>query len=161
MRPCLASPDPTSDPNAGYDVALLLESLEHVQQKQRLLHKLRQVSRTLVLRTSCIPSLGEGERSVVFSGSMSLSSCTGIEDAVRAAGWRLTVPSKLWGSAEAAPTIRHWKGRLLAANASFLLEAQADNVLTASFDSIVEHNAGSYWSDGHHRLLDIVAENPS
>ena len=142
-------------------MALLLESLEHVQQKQRLLHKLRQVSRTLVLRTSCIPSLGERERSVVFGGSMSLTSCTGIEDAVRAAGWRLTVPSKLWGSAEAAPTIRHWKGRLLAANASFLLEAQADNVLTASFDSIVEHNAGSYWSDGHHRLLDIVAENPS
>ena len=123
--------------------------------------RLRQVSRTLVLRTSCIPSLGERERSVVFGGSMSLTSCTGIEDAVRAAGWRLTVPSKLWGSAEAAPTIRHWKGRLLAANASFLLEAQADNVLTASFDSIVEHNAGSYWSDGHHRLLDIVAENPS
>lgn len=142
-------------------MALLLESLEHVQQKQRLLHKLRQVSRTLVLRTSCIPSLGERERSVVFSGSMSLTSCTGIEDAVRAAGWRLTVPSKLWGSAEAAPTIQHWKRRLLAANASFLLEAQADNVLTASFDSIVENDAGSYWSDGHHRLLDIVAENPS
>ena len=73
-------------------MALLLESLEHVQQKQRLLHKLRQGSRTLVLRTSCIPSLGERERSVVFGGSMSLTSCTGIEDAVRAAGWRLTVP---------------------------------------------------------------------
>ena len=142
-------------------MALLLESLEHVQQKQRLLHKLRQVSRTLVLRTSCIPSLSEGERSVVFGGSMSLTSCTGIEDAVRAAGWRLTVPSKMWGSAEASPTIRHWRGRLLAANASFLLEAQNDNVLTASFDSIVDNDAGSYWSDGHHRLLDIVAENPS
>ena len=142
-------------------MALLLESLEHVQQKQRLLHKLRQVSRTLVLRTSCIPSLSEGERSVVFGGSMSLTSCTGIEDAVRAAGWRITVPSKMWGSAEASPTIRHWRGRLLAANASFLLEAQNDNVLTASFDSIVDNDAGSYWSDGHHRLLDIVAVNPS
>eukprot|EP00964_Phaeocystis_antarctica_P163089 scaffold138629_cov160-Phaeocystis_antarctica.AAC.1 len=87
----LADLTPTSGPKSGYDVALLLESLEHVQQKQRLLHKLRQVSRTLVLRTSCIPSLGEGEHSVVFSGSMSLTSCTGIEDAVRAAGWRLTV----------------------------------------------------------------------
>ena len=157
----LADPDPTSDPRAGYDVALLLESLEHIQQKQQLLHKLRQVSRTLVLRTSCIPSLSKGERSVVFGGSMSLTSCTGIEDTVRAAGWRLTVPSKLWGSAEAARTIRHWKGRLLATNASFLLEAQADNVLTAAFGSILENDAGSYWSNGHHRLLDIVADNPS
>ena len=60
----LADPDPSSGPKSGYDVALLLESLEHVQQKQRLLHKLRQVSRTLVLRTSCIPSLSEGERSL-------------------------------------------------------------------------------------------------
>ena len=137
---------PISGPKSGYDVALLLESLEHVQQKQRLLHKLRQVAHTLVLRTSCIPSLGEGEHSVVFSGSMSLISCMGIEDAVRAAGWRLTVPSKLWGSAEAAPTIRHWKRRFLAANASFLLEAQQNNVLTASFDSMVVNNAGSYLS---------------
>ena len=157
--PLLTLPHPLAKP--GYDVALLVESLEHIQQKQRLLHKLRQVSRTLVLRTSCLPSLSRGKRSVVFNGSMSLTSCTDVEDAVRAAGWRLTAPSKLWGEAEAAPTFRHWKGRLQAANASFLLDAQEGNMLTASFDSIMNEHAGSYWSDGHHRLLDITAENPS
>ena len=67
-------------------MALLLESLDHVKQKQRLLHKLRQVSRTLVLRTSCMPSLRRGERNVVFGGSMTLVSCADVEDAVRAAG---------------------------------------------------------------------------
>ena len=35
--------------------------------------KLRQVARTLVLRTSCI--LSQGQRVLVFSGSMSLTSC--------------------------------------------------------------------------------------
>ena len=151
----------------GYDVVLLLESLEHIRQKQRLLHKLRQVARKLVLRTSCIPSLAHGERVVVFGGSMSLSSCADVEKAVQAAGWRLTVPPRLWGADEAASTIRHWRDRLEAANASLLGGSEGENVLHASIASILtpeHHHAdapnSAYWSDGHHRLIDIVAENP-
>ena len=148
-------------------MVLLLESLEHVQQKQRLLHKLRQVARTLVLRTSCIPALSQGQRVLVFSGSMSLTSCTDVEKAVRAAGWQLTVPPRLWGADEAAHTIRYWRGRLAAANASLVHGSQDNDVLHASIESILapdDHHTdapnSAYWSDGHHRLIDIVAENP-
>ena len=149
-------------------MVLLLESLEHVQQKQRLLHKLRQVARTLVLRTSCIPSLSEGQRVVVFSGSMSLTSCTDVEKAVRAAGWQITLPPRLWGADEAAATIQYWRGRLEAANASLVHGGQDNDVLHASIQSILapeDHHVdapkSAYWSDGHHRLIDIVAENPT
>ena len=148
-------------------MVLLLESLEHVQQKQRLLHKLRQVARTLVLRTSCIPALSQGQHVLVFSGSMSLTSCTDVEKAVRAAGWQLTVPPRLWGADEAAHTIRYWRGRLAAANASLVHGSPDKDVLHASIESILapgDHHAdapsSAYWSDGHHRLIDIVAENP-
>jgi cyclopropane fatty-acyl-phospholipid synthase-like methyltransferase len=95
-----------------YDVALMLESLDHMANKRAVLTKLRHVARTLVLRTGCNPTLARGQSKVAFAGSMVLSSCEDVTDAVRKAGWHLAAPPKLWGAAEAAPTILYWRRRL-------------------------------------------------
>ena len=102
----------------GYDVALLLESLDHVRDKGRVLRMLRGVARTLVLRTHCNPALAADASTSEFSGSMPITSCANVTNAVAAAGWELVAEPKIWGAAEAAQTHRYWRRGLEALVAS-------------------------------------------
>ncbi|KAL1510934.1 hypothetical protein AB1Y20_005762 [Prymnesium parvum] len=165
-------------PHRHFDVVLLLESLEHVREKAAVLRKLRQVARTLVLRTSCNPSLAIGESRLEFSRSMNITSCAAVAAAAEEAGWKLTAPPVLWGGAEAMETHQYWQRRLnqLAASRDDELHGIESghggaHVLQASIEAfaakspIPSHAAAegmalAGWF-GRHRMVDLVATNPS
>lgn len=76
----------------GHDVAMLLESLEHVHDKSRLLRCLRASCRLLVARVNC---QDHAPASVQFGGTMPMVDSTTLRRLLEAAGWR----------------VRHWRDR--------------------------------------------------
>jgi hypothetical protein len=92
-----------------YDVAFLLESLEHVRDKDRLLRGLRAHATCLVLSTACVADTYAGLR-VDFDGSILFCSVSELGRALEAAGWQVAVFTDR--RPRAAPTFFHWKERL-------------------------------------------------
>ena len=58
-----------------FDVALMVESLEHMHDKQLVLQKVHDVASTLLLRTSCRTDHGDGGSTLEFGGSLLVESC--------------------------------------------------------------------------------------
>lgn len=92
----------------AYDVAFLLESLEHIRDKAALLRRLRARAARLVLSTACVADHYPGPR-LTFGGSIVFCSVTELRRMLVDAGWEITAMSNR--RPHAAPTLFHWKDR--------------------------------------------------
>lgn len=71
-----------------WDVALMLESLEHVRKKERLLGELRGCASRLILRVNC--AVGpEVEQSPVFGATMYMPTQAALLSLLKNTGWRV------------------------------------------------------------------------
>ena len=82
----------TTLPPGYFECAVMLESLCHMQHKQRLLQVLRHFCGRLVMRVHCQDAAPPG---TVFGGTMHMISSTELRRLLESAGW----------------TIRHWQNR--------------------------------------------------
>lgn len=90
----------------SWSTVLMLESLEHVRNKERLLAELRGLADSLVLRVSCT-ALGQYSGATVFGNSIVMSTPSGLIALLKKTGWQVRYVcnqrSKTW------PSVLHWK----------------------------------------------------
>lgn len=90
----------------SWSTVLMLESLEHVRNKERLLAELRGLADSLVLRVNCT-ALGQYSGATVFGNSMVMSTPSGLIALLKKTGWQVRYVcnqrSKTW------PSVLHWK----------------------------------------------------
>jgi hypothetical protein len=134
-------------PPGRFDCALLLESLEHMEDKPRLLRVLRMFASRLVMRTNCQDHAPPGPR---FAGTMHMVSSAALRTMLENTGWRV----RHWRDRrrEAMPSVTVWHRRLsaLGPTSDFHLETQR-----AWCARVVR--LGDEWA-GHNPLMEIVAE---
>lgn len=97
----------TTLPPGRFDILLMLESLEHVEDKASLLKTLRQFGSRLVIRTHCQEGDADGS---VFDGTMHLVSAQDLKALLQGSGWKITH----WNDRREAsmPTVEIWHKRL-------------------------------------------------
>ncbi len=102
----LGDAEQTLPPGAFHGV-LLLESLCHFRDKDRVLRALRPFSSRIVMRVNCQDASPPGP---AFGGSMHMISSTELRRLIEAAGWRI----RHWRDRrmEALPSVRFWRRRL-------------------------------------------------
>lgn len=88
----------------NWSTVLMLESFEHVRNKERLLTELRGLADSLVLRVSCSAVRGD---EAVFGNSIVMSTPSGLIALLNKSGWRVRYVcnqrEKTW------PSVVHWK----------------------------------------------------
>ncbi|HEX7120634.1 MAG TPA: class I SAM-dependent methyltransferase, partial [Longimicrobiales bacterium] len=96
-------------PPGHFDCIVLLESLSHIRDKERLLRRLRPFGDRLVLRVNCQDA---APPSRAFAGTMHVTSSTRLRAMIGAAGWRI----RHWRDRrrEALPSVAVWHRRLRA-----------------------------------------------
>lgn len=94
-------------PPGRFDVALMLESFDHVRDKRRLQRRLRPLARRLILREHCPDAT---PASMGIDGTMYLESSAALRQMLEDTGWSITA----WANRRAAsmPTIALWNERL-------------------------------------------------
>jgi hypothetical protein len=94
-------------PPGLFDCALLLESFEHMREKERLLATLRPFTRRLVMRVNCQDEAPPG---LSFGGTMHMISSAMLRGMLERGGWRIIH----WRDcrAEAMPSVSVWGKRL-------------------------------------------------
>lgn len=94
-------------PPGRFDVALLLESFEHISDKPSLLRRLRRHADRLVMRVNCQQAAPTEPR---FGGTMHMTSAEALRELVEAAGWRI----EHWRDRrpESLPSVAVWRRRL-------------------------------------------------
>lgn len=94
-------------PPDHFDPALLLESLGHVRDKQRLLRVLRAFYRRVVMRVRCQDAAPPGP---AFAGTMHAITSAELRRMLRESGWKIVH----WRDRrpETLPTIRGWHRRV-------------------------------------------------
>ncbi|HLJ25126.1 MAG TPA: class I SAM-dependent methyltransferase [Candidatus Angelobacter sp.] len=137
----------TTLPPGQFDAIVLLESLSHIRDKERLLKLLRLFTRRLVMRVNCQDSLPPG---TTFGGSMHMISSTRLHEMLEAAGWNIIH----WRDRrrEAVPSVAVWHRRLQSLPPAGdrhleVFRAWCERVMTFSHD----------WAT-HNPLIEVVAE---
>lgn len=99
----------TTLPPGRFDCLLLMESLEHIRDKARLLGTLRLFGKRLVMRVNCQDAAPE---SVNFANTMHMVSSTALRALIEEAGWRIVH----WRDRrpEAMPSFSYWEARFAA-----------------------------------------------
>lgn len=94
-------------PPGHFDCAVLLESLSHLHDKDRLLRVLRVFADRLVMRVNCQDGSPAGE---AFGGTMQMVSSARLRELLEGAGWRI----RHWRDrrSEALPSVAVWHRRL-------------------------------------------------
>lgn len=94
-------------PPGQFDCIVLLESLSHIRDKQRLLQVLRLFTKRLVMRVNCQDSLPPG---TTFAGSMHMVSSNILRTMLETTGWKIIH----WRNRrpEALPSVSVWRRRL-------------------------------------------------
>lgn len=93
----------------GFDIALLFESFEHIENKTALLHKLRLSAEKLILLTSCMND-GLSIARETFGGSIILATIQEIKQSLADAGWKIIVLENR--RLQSIPTFHHWRENL-------------------------------------------------
>ena len=155
-----------------YDVAFLLESLSHVDDKGAVVAKLRKAASSLVIRVNC--NNGR-DHHMYFGSSMKMEPCDDIVAQVVAAGWKIKYQHR-WGIDRAAHSYGLWSNRIM--NSPQF--AQATPALHTVADGRARSNGPATLLDAHiaafdpraargkearparwRSLLDIVAVQPT
>lgn len=135
----------------GYwNVALLMESLEHIQNKAQLVSLLHDRADCLIIRTSAT-RVPEQEYLPAFGGSMLMTTQQSLVAMLQQAGWRIET---IFDSRQASwPTLVHWKRNL---NRHFKTQPPEGNFksLNALCDLGIARKDWWIWSSP---LLNIVA----
>jgi SAM-dependent methyltransferase len=95
-----------------FDSVFMMESLEHIFDKKRLLHTLAGVADRLVLVTNC-NALAVHTPLAAFGDTCLMMSVTRLLETLDAAGWCVRQSSDV--RARSMPTIGYWKARIQAA----------------------------------------------
>jgi hypothetical protein len=134
-------------PPGHFDCAILLESLSHIRDKDRLLRVLRVFADRLVMRVNCQDGSPPGS---AFGGTMHMVSSGRLRELLEGAGWRI----RHWRDRrrEALPSVAVWHRRLRSVPVgedSHLetLRAWCERVMTAP-EAWAEHNP----------LIEVVAD---
>jgi hypothetical protein len=91
-----------------FDSVFMLESLEHVLDKKRVLAALTRIARRLVLIVNC--DRQPFSPVSTFGGTVFMTSPETLLRTVEEAGWQ--VRTEMDTRAVSVPTIRHWKARI-------------------------------------------------
>jgi cyclopropane fatty-acyl-phospholipid synthase-like methyltransferase len=91
------------------DSLFMMESLEHIFDKKRLLHTLTGVADRLVLVTNC-HTFAVREPLVAFGNTCLMLSVTTLLETLEAAGWHVRHAANV--RAHSMPTLGHWKARI-------------------------------------------------
>lgn len=95
--------------NGDWEVAWMMESLEHIRAKEPLIAALRQRTGTLIIRTSATRQ-AEMEESPAFGGSMYMTTQQALVGMLARNGWQIV---SLCDSRKASwPTLMHWKANI-------------------------------------------------
>ncbi len=92
-----------------FDSLFMMESLEHVFDKRRLLGQAALLADRLVCVTNCRAS-ANGESVMAFGGTLSLTSVSALIEMLAGAGWRVRHAADV--RRRAMPTFEHWKARI-------------------------------------------------
>lgn len=106
----------------SFDTAFMMESLDHVFEKEKLLYELRFVTNRLVFVTNC-DSLAINHPAVVFGDTMCMTSVAMLLRTLEKTGWRVRFAADL--RKYSMPTFVHWKTRIEAARPTGLKPALA------------------------------------
>jgi methyltransferase family protein len=135
-------------PPGHFDSIVLLESLSHVRDKERLLKTLRPFTRQLVMRVNCQDSLPPCS---TFGGTMHMISSGRLREMLEATGWKITH----WRDrrSEAIPSVAVWRRRLQS------LPMTGDQHLE-TFRAWCERvmSCSAEWAR-HNPLIELVAEH--
>ncbi|WAS91755.1 class I SAM-dependent methyltransferase [Nannocystis punicea] len=134
-------------PPGRFDAALLLESLSHIRDKERLLQVLRASCRRLVMRVNCQDAAPPGP---AFAGSMHMISSAQLRRSLEASGWRIVH----WRDRrrEALPSVRGWHRRLSALPPTDDAHVEALRTWCARVMKMPRA-----WAD-HNPLIEVVAD---
>jgi cyclopropane fatty-acyl-phospholipid synthase-like methyltransferase len=137
-------------PPRKFDCALMLESFEHIHDKQKLLRKLASFSGRLVMRVNCQDSAPEAS---AFAGTMQMVSSTELRRLIETSGW----------------TIKHWRDRrnetMLSHEGWYRQLRRLPRAVVASNPHLQEFEAWcvrvlanrSLWAE-HNPLIEVVAD---
>jgi cyclopropane fatty-acyl-phospholipid synthase-like methyltransferase len=95
-----------------FDTALMIESLDHVFEKEKLLYELSCITNRLIFITNCTSLNIDGPR-VAFGGTMCMTSIATLLRMLEKTGWRVHVSADI--RKYSMPTFIHWKARIEAA----------------------------------------------
>ena len=98
-----------TDLAGSFDVAMAMEVLSHIRDKQALLEKLRGCATRLVMSVNCTAEHAKGNRET-FGGSMHLCTPEELRTMAEAAGWRVVHLRDR--RQEGLPTVLHWQANL-------------------------------------------------
>ena len=136
----------TTLPPGHFDCMLLLESLEHVRDKARLLQILRLFGSRLVMRVHCQDG---APNSVNFAGTMPMIQSTQLREIIEAAGWQIIH----WQNRreESMPSLRVWHERLAAIAPGTDLHLETFRAFCARICQCEQ-----MWA-GNNQLIEVVA----
>jgi hypothetical protein len=136
-------------PPGYFDCAVLLESLEHIRDKQRLLAVLRLFCGRLVMRVNCQDTAPPGP---AFAGTMHMISSARLRELLVAAGWRVTH----WQDRrpEAMPSVAAWHRRATAVASAGTADPHLDTLVAWTTRVLAAPTA---WAAAN-PLIDVVAE---
>jgi cyclopropane fatty-acyl-phospholipid synthase-like methyltransferase len=92
-----------------FDSVLMLESLEHICDKQRLLFRLTRIADRLVLVSNCL-SITAISPAQAFADTMTMVSSSRLLDMIEDAGWRIQTADDYRHAS--LPTLAHWRFRI-------------------------------------------------
>jgi hypothetical protein len=134
-------------PPGRFDCALLLESLEHIEDKPRLLRILRMFAGRLVMRVNCQDHAPPGPR---YAGTMHMISSAMLRAMLENAGWHV----RHWRDRrrEAMPSVTVWHRRLAALGPTWDVHLETQRAWCARLMRI-----GDEWA-ANNPLIEVVAE---
>lgn len=134
-----------------FDVAMMMESLVHIEHKEALLRKLRKVSSRLIIRNNCASEL----RHTLTRGPVAwlyLETPEMMARRLERAGWKITFMANR--IKEAIPTLIHWQARFTKAYGDKPPPGQL-SALKLLCDQALDNQ--ELWSSTS-PLIDVVAE---
>jgi hypothetical protein len=136
-------------PPGYFDCAVLLESLEHIRDKERLLTVLRLFCGRLVMRVNCQDTAPPGS---VFAGTMHMITSARLRGLLTAAGWRVT----RWRDRrpEAMPSIAAWHRRATAVASAGIADPHLDTLVAWTTRVLAAPTA---WAAAN-PLIEVVAD---
>ncbi|MFP2928103.1 SAM-dependent methyltransferase [Pyxidicoccus sp. 3LG] len=134
-------------PPGPFDCAILLESLSHIRDKERLLRVLRVFAKRLVMRVNCQDS---SPASSAFGGTMHMISSARLRELLEGTGWRI----QHWRDRrrEALPSVAVWHRRIQSVPVS---EDPHFETLRVWSERVM--NAPEAWAS-HNPLIEVVAD---
>lgn len=136
-------------PPGYFDCAVLLESLEHIRDKVRLLTVLRLFCGRLVMRVNCQDTAPPGS---VFAGTMHMISSARLRELLTATGWRVTH----WRDRrpEAMPSVAAWHRRATEVASAGIADPHLDTLVAWTTRVLAAPTA---WAAAN-PLIEVVAD---